>query len=199
MFGDAIDLNRELVNKDRLDKLEKNVEEYVQALNVTYSELIAKAKEHQKEEVEKYLEKSPENPATFEIGDLVLMSYPSKGPKKLHAKWRGPLSITEANGNTYSLQDLTTKSIIKVDISRLKLYKTDPNRKNVEVAARDQDEYHVEEIIDHRGSPKRKAQMMFRVRWTGFEPDEDTWEPWKLVKDLEVLDAYGKMHPELHL
>mmetsp|Transcript_49331 Transcript_49331/g.124040 ORF Transcript_49331/g.124040 Transcript_49331/m.124040 type:complete len:112 (-) Transcript_49331:645-980(-) len=60
-------------------------------------------------------------------------------------------------------------------------------------------EYQVEAIVDHRGSPRNKSQLKFRVRWKGYEPDEDTWEPYASVKDCEALDVYAAEHPELRL
>ena len=67
------------------------------------------------------------------------------------------------------------------------------------VAAVDTDEYVVEAIIDHRGNPNRRSTLEFLVRWLGYEPEEDTWLPWKNVKELAALDVYAAAHPELRL
>ena len=32
-----------------------------------------------------------------------------------------------------------------------------------------------------------------RVRWSGYEPDEDSWLNWKVVKDLATLDKYSQI------
>ena len=40
--------------------------------------------------------------------------------------------------------------------------------------------------------------MTFRVRWKGFQPENDTWESWKGVRDLQALDEYIKTQPHLN-
>ena len=104
--------------------------------------------------------------------------------------------------NLYQCQDLTTQKLLSFDVSRLKKFKSqeddtlDDMRK---LASIDNMEYQVDAIVDHAGSPRRKSQMTFRVRWKGYEPEEDTWELYSRVKDCEALDVYSKAHPELRL
>jgi hypothetical protein len=50
--------------------------------------------------------------------------------------------------------------------------------------------WEVDEIIAHRGSAKKRSAMTFRVRWTGFTEDDDTWEPWKNLRKNLKLHAY---------
>ena len=38
--------------------------------------------------------------------------------------------------------------------------------------------------------------MEFLVHWVGDEPGEEQWEPWDVVKKLEKLDDYIKLHHE---
>jgi hypothetical protein len=56
--------------------------------------------------------------------------------------------------------------------------------------ADNKDEVRVEALIDHRGDPKKRKTLFFRVRWVGEEPSNDQWLPWKEVKDLILMDAY---------
>jgi hypothetical protein len=71
----------------------------------------------------------------------------------------------------------------------------------LEVAAADEDEYEVGAIVDHRAPRKNapKSQLEFRVRWKGYEPEEDTWLRYSDVVELEALDVYAREHPELRL
>jgi hypothetical protein len=55
----------------------------------------------------------------------------------------------------------------------------------------------VEQIIDHQGSIKKRNAMKFRIRWQGYDESEDTWLPWKDIKDLIALDNYILSNPEL--
>jgi hypothetical protein len=60
------------------------------------------------------------------------------------------------------------------------------------LAAVDMDEFYVREIVEHRGGGTNPKKWEYRVRWLGYEPEDDTWLPYKSVKDLEALDKYAK-------
>ena len=66
----------------------------------------------------------------------------------------------EKRDRTYACQDLVHNKISWYDVSRLKIWKTstqtmDPS----EAALRDNEEFVIEEIIDHRGNQKWKKKM----------------------------------------
>jgi hypothetical protein len=107
--------------------------------------------------------------------------------------------VVDFASNCYSCQDLRTLKVLKFDVTRLKAYQQDPAMGAQEAAASDEGEYVVDEIVAHRGSAKDKKALRFRVRWRGYEPDEDTWEAYSTVKELAALDAYLKTHPKLRL
>ena len=46
---------------------------------------------------------------------------------------------------------------------------------------------------------RKVKNWKFRVRWSRYEQDEDSWLNWNAVKDLAALDKYIQEHPELHL
>ena len=48
-----------------------------------------------------------------------------------------------------------------------------------------------------RGRIQRSSS--FRVRWLGYEPEDDTMLDWAAVKDLAALDEYSKENPHLNL
>ena len=51
------------------------------------------------------------------------------------------------------------------------------------LAGIDVDEYFVESIIDHEERGRNVKNWKFRVRWSGYEPDEDLWFNGNAVKD----------------
>ena len=65
--------------------------------------------------------------------------------------------------------------------------------------AADLDEFYVEKIIGHTGTGKNPKRWQFRVRWRGYEPEDDTMLDWAAVKDLAALDDYSKENPHLKL
>ena len=198
MFGDAVTCNRELLTTGTTGPTQC-VEDYIQKLNERVQLITKLSQDHQQRVVDEYLAKSPETPTTFNVGDYVLVSYPNRPPTKLNAKWRGPLIIVEVSGNTYTCQNLTTLKNISYDISRLKKFHLSDGINPKSIAAADTCELEVEAIVDHRGSTRKRSKMKFRVRWLGYEPEEDTWEPFKNVKDLQALDEYVNQHPKLRL
>ena len=107
--------------------------------------------------------------------------------------------------NTYSLQNLVSKKDFKVNINRIHPFLFDTERVNPQdVAAHDVDEYIVEAILSHSGDFKKKNSLLFQVRWLGYAPKDDTWEPWKNVMHVDKLHTYLRsidqeiMKPKYH-
>jgi hypothetical protein len=199
LFGGAVDLNRDLAFQIPGGEDVKDYHGYLQDLVADRQKLIELAVAKQDEVVSEYLAKSPESPTTFPVASLVLVSYPDCPPTKLHLRWSGPFEVVKIEGNRYSCKELRTGKVKLFDVTRLKKYVEDPARENLAVAAVDAEEYVVEKIVSHRGPPKRKSRMFFKVRWQGYFEVDDTWEPYSIVKDLAALDEYVRSHPKLVL
>jgi hypothetical protein len=59
------------------------------------------------------------------------------------------------------------------------------------IAYRDNNEFEVEGIVDHHGDPaESKTTWDFLVRWKGYPPEEDTWLPWKELRNNPSLHKY---------
>lgn len=134
----------------------------------------------------------------------MLASYPNRPPSKLAPRWRGPLVVVERQGSVYQCQDLLTHKVVSFHATRLKQYNMEQTEDPAAVAAVDAEEFVVEAIVAHRGprGPRgnyRRNQLEFRVRWAGYQPEDDTWLPYREVAELAALDAYAAMHPELRL
>ena len=190
LYGDAIDLSRQLLTLPPEEGRVVAFADYLEGLIHAQSNYARLALEAQQRHVAAYLEQLPANPTSFNVGDCVLVSYPNQAPSKLHPRWRGPMIVMSIAGNTYECQDVLTQETSEFDVSRLKLYKHDEAVAAEEAATWDDERFLVEDMLDHRGSPKSRTKMKFKVRWQGFGPESDTWEPYALVKTLEVFQRY---------
>jgi hypothetical protein len=203
LFGDAVRLDRGvLLPVHREGNEEVVVEDYILRLTEGQREILRASREHQDRVVEQRAAKSPDEITTFQVGDYVLASYPERPPNKLLPRWRGPLVVAGIGGSTYRCQDLLTQKLVNFHVSRLKRYVMEQTNEPAAVAAVDADEFFVEAIISHRWirkNSKKKDHLEFRVRWAGYEPEEDTWLPYREVRDLAALDDYATLHPELRL
>ena len=134
-------------------------------------------------------------PTEYVEGSYVLLRYPEediiKGNiGKLKLPLKGPMLVTKATGDKYSLQDITTGKYYDVHISRMHPFyyddsKFDPN----EIARKDLDEEVVEAVLDHT-THKHKSKMEFRVRWAGYDESHDLWLPWRHLRDNPKLHKY---------
>lgn len=189
LFGDAIDINRGLINEIESTKY-STFHEFNADMIQAQSEYNARATEAQQREINRYLSKSPLAPKMLKDGDAVLVKIHTHDKHdKVRSAWIGPMIITNCQGNTYECQDLLTLKCKYYHIDRLKLYNSDPHYDNAEVALWDAKEYIVDQIIGHK-SGRTKAKWTFQVRWKDYGPDEDTWEPYKHVCDTAAFATY---------
>ena len=96
------------------------------------------------------------------------------------------------------MQDLTTLKTYRRHVKMLKKFKAVDGVDPVDIAGMDQNEALVEAVVDADVPTNRTAAWKFRVRWTGYGPEDDTWEDWETVKSLKALNPYLESHPELH-
>ena len=47
----------------------------------------------------------------------------------------------------------------------------------------DHDEFVVEDIVEHRGTGKSGDPLEFRICWSGYGSEDDTWIPFHEAKD----------------
>ncbi len=71
----------------------------------------------------------------------------------------------------------------------------------LDVALRQNDMFIVSSILAHEGTASKPASMKFKVHWLNTDHSEDTWEPFKELKNNLVLHNYllrnsmGKLIP----
>jgi hypothetical protein len=63
---------------------------------------------------------------------------------------------------------------------------TDP----LDIARRGYLEFFVEKVLDMTGDPKKVTTIQFLIKWLEYDDTHNTWEPWKEVRDFEILHTY---------
>jgi len=128
----------------------------------------------------------------FADDSYVLLEPATGKPKdRLHSRRLGPFLVLGHKNNTYTLRNLVTQKEFKVNIHRLHPFFFDKDRVDPqEVAAHDDEEFVVEAILAHKGDLSKKSDLTFLVRWLGYAPEFDTWEPWKNVMHVDKLHDY---------
>jgi hypothetical protein len=164
-------------------------------------QMLQQAKEHlvvAKERQKRYADTKRRH-CVFSVGDKVLLatkniSLMGGGSRKLLPRYIGPFFITKSiKGISYTL-DLPQGLHIhpSFHISLLRLYKEDPNylfkAPPLPEVIEGQLEYEVDHIVDHR----RMGDILeFLVRWKGYKPCDDTWEPESNFKNCpKILKEY---------
>ncbi len=76
--------------------------------------------------------------------------------------------------------------------SNLSEFRYDPTSglNYTEAAARNAGELFVDKIVGHTGNVRRRSDMTFRVRWEGYTPDDDAWQPIKAVRETQAFVDY---------
>ena len=201
LFGNALDLDRRvLLDETQLVATpEKPLSKYVSDMIKAQSELILSAQALQSEnDIYSVARKSLSGRTTeYPVNSFVLESFPDGAPTKgstlgkLYPPLAGPFRVVKHIGAQYTLANLLTGKTHKVHVSRLREFLYDPAITTpVEAAKRDDHQYTVEKILNHRGVATKKTEMMFLVRWAGCGRAEDTWEPWQELRLVEALHAY---------
>ncbi|ETN02810.1 hypothetical protein PPTG_15775 [Phytophthora nicotianae INRA-310] len=134
----------------------------------------------------------------FSVGDYVLRS---RVDKKLHANklgimWVGPYRIVASTDYYFTVEHLVNGSSMDVHPSRLKFYVDDAldiSEELLDHIASQGTLLAVEAIVEHRFNGDMDAYEV-KVKWLGFEPIEDSWEPLTTISEdvSQLLLAYAK-------
>jgi len=126
----------------------------------------------------------------FAIGDFVLVQCPIPR-NKLKLKWLGPYKVVDTVSEwIYILEDIVTLKRSTVHVQRIRFYHDASFEVTEDVRNQAQYdgilEFTLEELVDWRESDAGTLEI--RVRWLGFEANEDTWEPVeRLQEDVPVV------------
>ena len=141
----------------------------------------------------------------YQPGDLVLLStrnikFRGKKISKLMPKYIGPFKIKGKVGSVaYKLQ-LPDKYRLHptFHVALLRRYQTDPRRvseNQPDDEIEGENYFKVERILDHQDRKKpgrsRAIRRYFLIRWEGYPPSEDSWEPEDNLRECEdALQEY---------
>ena len=176
---------------------------YIRDMQDAQARIIALCEETLRNKDDKHMTAYPPQRTTFEEGTYVLAEHRHnsmrRGPKsKLLPFLRGPLLVKASKDKgIYVLQDIVSQKLCDYHVSKLRPFRYDPNTLNpLDVAVTDlPDEFVVEACLGIRGNLRGpKSLLEFNVRWLGYGPDDDTWEPWKAVRDNEVILSWLASH-----
>ena len=203
LFGPAVNPNRLRLSsnkaKDTSNPNTKNKVSWWDEQSELHEAILQKALELQADLDAQHLEERSDIQSAFEVGDYVLVSYPDtmytgkgKPPTKLMPIRKGPMKVVEISKDAYTVLDIVSRRTNVVHISRLYPFFYDDTRIDPEnIALRDSEEYVVESILDDTIDQKiPKKQWQFRVRWKGYDEEEDTWNSWDSLKHVEAMHVY---------
>ena len=162
------------------------------------SRAVREAKQHLGQARSKYQEYANRfrRPVSYEPGDMVLLNTKNlrgsgeAGVRKLKPRFVGPFRVIRMIGDAAVELDLPegwTRIHNVFHVSLVKPYRH--SNQAIESVAPPQPLqwlegeplYEVEEILDHRfvsrGRKGRRQRIEFLVRWKGYGPENDTWEP----------------------
>jgi len=150
---------------------------------------------HDKREAQLLLNKKRtrgEHVVNFDIGDFVLRSRVDHVQgNKLTVMWVGPYQVMSATRhNAFEVQHVVTGKTVKVHASRLKYYddaSLQMREDLIDHVASQGQMLDVEAMTDHHWHPT-KNDYEIKVQWCGYEPIEDSWEPFRnLMGDVPTL------------
>lgn len=192
LFGNSVDLGRYLLYRPtQPPNPDRDLNEHVAQMLERQRILIEVARETQNKFDSHHMSEADPELTEYPINSYVLFNDPAGNRNKLQTKKRGPFQIVNRVDDTYSIENLVNHKIRDTHVSNLTPFYFDPERINpVEVATHDSQEFVIEKILSHTGSKNRYGQMKFLVRWLGYPPEEDSYEPWSYLKDTEQLHDY---------
>ena len=119
----------------------------------------------------------------FEPGDKVWVRNSSQrtDSTKLDPLWTGPCEIIERLGNSGRYKVSLPSGVQDMHMDHFKPYMVSPEGKAIPCLyfkprpkMPETDDYVVQKILDHK---VEKGIHLWKVRWKGYGPEEDSWEP----------------------
>ena len=196
LFGNTVDLGRYLLYRPKsAPSPDRNLNEHLEQMLERQKTLIEVAQASQLEFDSHHMSQFDPDFTDYPIQSYVLWEHPADKRSKMHTRYQGPFQVVERQEDIYKIQDLLTGKIHETHVSTLRPFNHDPDKVTpLHVAMHNSQEFVIEEILDHRGDRNRRGTMEFKVRWQGESQDNDSWEPFSLLRDTEQLHTYLREH-----
>jgi len=168
--------------------LSARMEEWIERQHV----LLRVAQENQQQaDQHRIVLHDPDEITEYPINSYVLYTPPTGRDNKLIPKHKGPYQVIGRDMSIYIIEDLLRGKQIKTHIHNLRPFTFDPVYTNpVDIAQQNEQEFLVEQILDHRGDRHLRSTMEFLVQWTGYGEDSNSWEPYRALMHVDKLHEY---------
>ena len=169
----------ELANADEMTIQTDLVEGYCQELGDAMAELHEELHDAAMRRYLKRLARAANKLPRLSVGDLVMVAIHGRRKHKNTFKWHGPFEVAAAQSRwVYKVRHIGDTGAGKpVHIQRIKRFSDNSLGQRAELsemARRDTGLFTVHSLIGWREDGQ--GQLEIRVRWEGFEEDDDTWE-----------------------
>jgi hypothetical protein len=97
----------------------------------------------------------------------------------------------------YTIRSLITHKDEQIHIKELRKFIHEGDEQELyAVALRDhQDRFFIDKILEHNDMLQNRRDLKFKVHWTGYEADEDSWVPYSELRDTGALHKYLLAQP----
>jgi len=200
LFGNMVNLDRGIfINSQSKDEsTEVALSDWADRMLASQKILLDIATRRQHLKDHKHIQQAPTQTTEFEIGSYVLVTpNPHSGfgkpVGKLTPRNMGPFLVINRQSDKYSCRSLIDDEIHDFHVTRLIPYAHDKDFMDPrQVALRDKSEYMVEKVLAHtdKGKQKKVKDLEFQVKWLGYDDSQNTWEPWKHLRETEALHRY---------
>ena len=176
---------------------------YIQDLQQAQAKIVALAEQSLRLKDREHIENYSTQRTIFADGSYVLAEHRHnslrRGPKsKLLPFLKGPMLVkNHTEEGNYVLQDLVSQEVRDYHVSKLRAFLYDERTLTpLQIAVTDTlDEFVAEQVIDMRGDSRTsRKDLSFLIRWAGYGPSDDTWEPWSMCKDSTAVQNHLREH-----